>query len=456
MDRSRPGSRWLPWWGSLTSWSRASLFGLVASALLAVGLGLFIPRQVERHMLEAQASSNRQVLNALLRTRTLSSEGGDLKELDRFVSEAIERRDLVRVKLWDRDGTVTYSDDRRLIGRSFPVSERLRAAFGGRVASEVSDLSEPENSMEREIAGRLLEFYIPVEQEGAIVAVWEVYQSLDLFERKLGRVRSAVWVSVGSGLTVLFVFLISAFGTLVATVQARRREAEERSRQLSALNERIHNSHAEQRLLMSRLVSAHEDERRHVVGEIHDGLGQDLHRILFGVRGSLRASPLETRQELRRLEGISESSIRRLRRLLEDLRPPSLEGVGLVPALRTLAERVTREDGLEVEVVQGAGIGSEPRVPVRVAAFRIVQEALRNSVRHAVARHAIVGVTQDDGVLLVSIDDDGHGFAATSVEGLGVWLMRERARALGGSLDISSGARGTSVRATLSLNDYAP
>src|SRR5574341_544974 len=103
------------------------------AGLLAIGLGVFIPKQVERHMLRAQTDSNRQVLEALLGTRTLPLEDPEsgFEELDRVVASAILRGDFVRVKLWSPDGRILYSDDRRLVGRSFPPSDGIQGALAG-------------------------------------------------------------------------------------------------------------------------------------------------------------------------------------------------------------------------------------------------------------------------------------------------------------------------------------
>lgn len=554
------------------------MVGLMAAALLAVGLGVFIPRQVERHMLRAQADSNQQVLEALLASQVLPVEdlASDFEDLDRFVGTAVLRGDFVRVKLWAPDGRILYSDDRRLVGRRFPPSPELVAALAGEVRSELSDLSEPENRIERSLADRLMEFYFPVEQNGRVVAVWEVYQSLDRFEARLGRVRVAVWASVGTGLGVLLVFLVSSFGSLLAAIQQRRRLAEERARDLAALlevsravsesldagylsqatvrviqreggfravalirrgptpsvvetvavsgdracaercvpgaegevpveegdcasfsvrlgsedkgllliacrdaargiseedrtllatageqvrialeNARLYESlqaaRRDERELTRRLVTAHEDERKRIVGEIHDGLGQDLHRVLFGLRGCRSSTPEEAAEELERLEGIVADSVGRLRRLLQDLRPSTLEDVGLAGALRGLAERVRREEDLRVELRGDRLISPEPPLPVRVAVFRIAQEALRNAVRHSGSSRAVVEVARDDGELTLRVSDEGGGMPAERRAGLGLWLMRERAEALGGTLSVRSGAAGTIVTAVIPL-----
>jgi signal transduction histidine kinase len=421
--------------------------GLVAAALLAVGIGVFIPRQVEKHMLQSEMAANTEVLQALLGTATLqTTEGTDRMALDRFVRQSILHGYFVRAKLWDLGGKVLYSDEPRLVGQLFPPGDDLRKAMRGVAQAEISDLSRSENALDQGLGSRLLEFYLPVRSGGLVFAVWEVYQSLHRFDAELGQIRAVVWASVGAGLLVLLVFLVSSFGSLMSTVQRRRREAEQRSRELGTLYDSLKASQGEQRRLTAELVSAHEEERKWVVGEIHDGLGQDLHTILFRLRGSRSGTPEEERDELERAEVQVEQSIVQLRRLLQDLRPSTLEDVGLVASLRGLADRAWQQHGLRVEV-KADGV-TEPPVPVRVAVFRIAQEALRNVVKHTAADQAEVELRRQAGYLTLRVSDLGAGGAASGEgEGLGIWLMRERAEALGGVLQVGSSKRGTTVTA---------
>jgi signal transduction histidine kinase len=205
----------------------------------------------------------------------------------------------------------------------------------------------------------------------------------------------------------------------------------------------LETSQAEQRRLMGRLVSAHEDERSRIVGEVHDGLGQDLHRVLFGVRGCRASPPEGIGEELAGLEKLVEQSSKRLRRLLQDLRPSTLEDVGLTASVRSLIGRIHEESDLRVELV--GTIIPEPPVPVRVAVFRIVQEALRNVAKHSRTNWAQVDLSRDDDQLVVRITDRGPGELSPLSEGLGLWLMKERAEAVGGSLTFDSGPKGTTV-----------
>jgi len=169
--------------------------------------------------------------------------------------------------------------------------------------------------------------------------------------------------------------------------------------------------------------------------------------VLFGLRGCRASPPGEVTEELERLEALVEESSRRLRRLLQDLRPSTLEDVGLAASLRGLADRVG-EDGLDVELRADL---DEPPVDVRIAIFRIVQEALLNVMKHSDSAQALVEIVHDDSAVLVSVADRGAGFPGQEGQGLGLWLMRERAEAVGGTLSVDSGSAGTRVVARIPL-----
>jgi signal transduction histidine kinase len=203
-----------------------------------------------------------------------------------------------------------------------------------------------------------------------------------------------------------------------------------------------------------RLVTAREEERRRLRRDLHDGLGAQLAGLTVqaGVLRSLigkdpaAADDLaaELRTELR-------TAIADVRRLVHGLRPPALDELGLAGALQRLAERMGT-DGAALRIdVHADGLPSLPAA-VEVAAYRIVQEALTNAVRHARARTCTVSVTVDGDHLAVTVTDDGAGMPADLVPGVGLSSMRERATETGGTLAVGPGeAGGTRVAARLPL-----
>lgn len=223
------------------------------------------------------------------------------------------------------------------------------------------------------------------------------------------------------------------------------------STQRAKLYDDLETSRSRLREVMKQLVTAQEHERQRIVGDIHDGLGQDLHRVLFGVRGCLEADSGEVDAELRELEELVSNSSAKLRRLLQELHPSVIDDIGLAASLRSLVERLRTEYGLRVEFHYG-GFDELPG-STRIAVFRIAQEALANVVKHAGTLDARLSVTSDEREVELVVHDSGSGISVERGEGLGLWLMRERAESLGGSFEVSSDSGGTRVRARIPLEE---
>ncbi len=207
-----------------------------------------------------------------------------------------------------------------------------------------------------------------------------------------------------------------------------------------------------------RLVTAREEERRRIRRDLHDGLGPSLAAIVLklnavsGLVGDERAGRL-----LQQLRRETRDAIDDIRRLVDDLRPPALDEVGLVDALRQRAAMLTRAGSagpsFEVE-----GPSPAPSLPAaaEVAAYRIATEAMANALRHSGATACLVTVGVN-GALELTVSDDGSRPWDLTRAGVGWASMRERAAELGGSCTVArrSGG-GTVVKAVLPLAMPAP
>ncbi|HWP94935.1 MAG TPA: sensor histidine kinase, partial [Gammaproteobacteria bacterium] len=216
------------------------------------------------------------------------------------------------------------------------------------------------------------------------------------------------------------------------------------------------------RTLARRLVEAEVASQRQLARELHDRIGQNLAALNINLN-ILRGRLVElTRDDaiLSRLDDsltLNAETIARVRDLLAELRPPVLEDYGLIAALRAFAERFTTRTGIEV-TVEGRELVPRPSPAVEAALYRIAQEALTNTAKHARARSARVSVDYLP-VLRLTISDDGIGFAAHAMEAgtgahWGLRNMRERALAVGGELAIES-APGAGTRVTVTLKEAA-
>ncbi|WP_173124157.1 histidine kinase [Kibdelosporangium persicum] len=203
------------------------------------------------------------------------------------------------------------------------------------------------------------------------------------------------------------------------------------------------------------VVQAREEERRRLLHDLHDGVGPTLAAISLGLHACRKAiGQASTQGELLgTLQEELDGAINEIRRLAHGLRPPELDRIGLVGAIRAYAKAIsTRADERGVTIRLDVPI-SMPRLPatVDVAAYRIVSEALTNVTRHAAARSCAVRLWVDDD-LHIEVVDDGIGLPEQPPSGVGLWSMRERATELGGDCVVSAAnGGGTKVRATLPL-----
>jgi signal transduction histidine kinase len=199
-----------------------------------------------------------------------------------------------------------------------------------------------------------------------------------------------------------------------------------------------------------RLIAAREEERLRLRRDLHDGLGPTLAALVFKIgliRDSVRDDPARSDRLLHELGGETKNAIADIRSLVYALRPPALDELGLVGALREQAALLGESTGLEIAV-------ASPHLPelppaVEVAAYRIVTEALTNVARHAQASRCDVELDLRDG-LEIDVYDDGIGFAESARPGVGLRSMRERADELGGSFTAGKCApHGTRIQVRL-------
>lgn len=191
--------------------------------------------------------------------------------------------------------------------------------------------------------------------------------------------------------------------------------------------------------LSRRLFTAHEEERRRIARELHDGVNQEL--ALFAMQ--LDQAQHDALAERARTLATD------LHRLSHELHPAILDQLGLVPALQQFGHELGQGRAIDVEVRSSSWPSTVP-LPVAVALYRVAQEALQNVVRHSGARHALVDLRATDAALLMTIADAGVGF--TGGDGrparIGLAGMRERLQSVGGTLAVESAPeQGTTIMA---------
>ncbi len=201
-------------------------------------------------------------------------------------------------------------------------------------------------------------------------------------------------------------------------------------------------------------IAAVEEERRRLRRELHDGLGPRLSGVAFtsdAARNLIRTDPTAAEAMVSQLRADTVVAIEEIRRMVHAMRPPALDELGLVPALRQQAVSLRNRDGAPVAVEVSAPV-ELPHLPaaVEVAAYRIVTEALTNVARHSASSTASVLIEPAAGALRLEVTDQGN-HPGVWRPGVGMASMRERATELGGELEAGPCPSGGRVWALLPL-----
>ncbi|QJR11159.1 hypothetical protein DSM104443_02231 [Usitatibacter rugosus] len=218
----------------------------------------------------------------------------------------------------------------------------------------------------------------------------------------------------------------------------------ETTERMSALVE-LEVAHERQRNLSSRLLSAQEDERRRIAGELHDDIGQSLTALKITLHRLAARTPVEARPLIDEGLRVTDDTLERLRLLIHDLRPPQLDALGLVDALGWLVERQRDATGTDIRFSFSGVEEHRPPPDIEVACFRVAQEGLSNATQHAKASMILVKLAYEDPLLKLVIQDDGAGFdeaagrrSAIQSGSLGLVGMEERARLVGGRVRLTT------------------
>lgn len=210
----------------------------------------------------------------------------------------------------------------------------------------------------------------------------------------------------------------------------------------------------ELRFLSRRLLTVQEDERRRISRELHDVIAQTLAGInvrLAVLRSQTSANAKDFHDKIRVTERLVEQSVEIVHRFASSLRPPVLDDLGLIPALRSCLKAFTARTGVPAHLTAFADVESLD-TPARTALFRIAQEALTNITRHSRASRVRMDLRTAKGSVRMKIIDDGRGFSAKGSsrandgKRLGLLGMRERAEMVGGSFRVESAeGKGTTL-----------
>ncbi|OGO21319.1 MAG: hypothetical protein A2Y54_04540 [Chloroflexi bacterium RBG_16_51_16] len=230
-----------------------SIVAFLVLLLVAIGLAAGLEDQLRRDALWAIAeNAANQVNNSLNPSIHLSDlavplSGKRYDSINELIHKTLLSSNIVRIKVWNQEGLIIYSDDPTVMGQTFEISNELQDALNGRMSTDISELEKEENITERDQFTRLFEVYVPLQPDGLteVKGAYEVYYDLNQLEPRLARIRRAVWGGVGIGFLFLyfslFFLLLHPSRELIRRNQENKRllVAERDQRQLSETLERV-------------------------------------------------------------------------------------------------------------------------------------------------------------------------------------------------------------------------
>jgi signal transduction histidine kinase len=409
----------------VTQFMLASLGALILFGVI----GLVAQRRIgineeTRDVSERATLVARGFVAPLLTEQALIPGTPDARRLDRIVRSSVIDKEIVRIKIWKSDGTIVYSDAASLIGRRYPLDEDDQAVFRtGETVADLSDLSKPENELERSF-GRLLQVYLPVSTTGGQTLLFEMYQRYDGIVEGSHR----LWVLFALPLLLSIALLWLAQAPLAWSL-ARRLRSGQRERER----------------LLRRAIETSNLERRRIAADLHDGVVQHLAGTAYSLAAAAETSRNvatdETQEAL--TEGITNVRhvIRQLRSLIVEIHPPNLRSEGLRAAITDLTAQLgTRGIKVTLEIDSDVAIGQD----AEELCFRAAQEGIRNVIAHSEATEVTVRFTQEGTNAVLTVEDNGCGFdpsgrAIAAKDGhVGLSLLGELANDMGGVLHIRS------------------
>jgi signal transduction histidine kinase len=376
------------------------VFGQVIAGALAVLVAVAVVGVVaSRRLAEAQAVNDAArttdlfadaVVQPALTEALLSRDAAAIAAMDQAVRPHLAGWGVVRVKIWDPQGRIVYSDAPALIGQSYTLGQDdLDVLEHPQTRADISDLRARENRLERG-RGKLLQVYRPIWTPSGRPLLFETYAPYDTVTARTHQ----LWKGFG-GVTLTSLLLLVV---LLLPILWR-------------LLDRLKRAQAQREALLQRAVDASTEERRRIAGALHDGVVQDLAATSFRVSGAAeRADAMgqsRLAEDLRAAAGTVRTSIGGLRSLLVEIYPPSLATAGLEAALTDLASSL-RSRGISVTLQLAPQSGLDPAGERLV--FRVAQECLNNIARHASAANVHLMLEQAPGAAVLEIIDDGVGF----------------------------------------------
>jgi Signal transduction histidine kinase len=457
--------------GAVLGLSLSMQFMAAAAVVLCVSmavLGSWVNHQITRSVLATSGSAAVGFLQAFV--EPILRELDTLEELPPQVHKKLDAlfaegepilTSFVTLKLWRADGTVLYvNKPKSLIGKQFTSTDVARAA-SGKVVAEFEDMKSEESAHEQSLGLSLIEVYVPLrDASGSIIAVGEVYENATVLDQQLDASAFRTWIFVCFTTAVMLAFLYLIVRRGNQLIERQRSALQQRFQETIALARTNQHLRVEADKARLNANAANEELISRIGLDLHDGPIQLLSLLILRLGSLRRKVDADDETYVGSIQKLTASVIQELRELSAGLVLPEIREIGLEEAIRHAAERHENLTGTTV----GINLGPlPPDVPdaLKICIYRVIQESLNNSFKHAAGKGQRLCAREDQGKILLAIADAGQGSREAVREDLlgtklGMYGIRNRVATFGGELTFRSGPDGATVSVVLPIHAHAP
>ena len=453
---------------ALWTWTRnqtmAAQFALASAPLVlafALLAGTFTAEMAGRILVEQRAGSTALLLHNLIQPniRALMSPSADTRtaaqrQLSQVLANPVNSKRFPYLEVWRPDGTLLYSRNEWLIGRSYPLPAPASRAFGGDVVADYTDLLAGEHR-DRDIRRSYLEIYSPVRlgESGEVVAVAEIHEDRTILGDEIAR------LGLFSHLVVLFLSLVMLTLLSLVVRAGGRTIAEQRAQLIEAVRRaeerelEINELHRRQMLAAQDLAAMNERIARSIGADLHDGPAQTISYAVLSLHQVRNATRKAEREALvSRIEAHLVEALGQIRATARTLVLPEVERLSLTEVVRAAVHQHETKTGTSVALTLDA-IDLPFPAAVNICVFRFLQEGLHKAFLLAGGWGQRVGVTLGARPRRIFVAEAGGAprREETPREGFGLHGLRYRIESVGGQMNFET-LPGRGSRLTLLLD----
>lgn len=452
----RPGRGW----ADLSLASQFALAGGLVILLAALAVGFWVSRRIEDGVVRNTANATALYMDSFI--APLIQELADAPDLSPADAAALAHllhdtplgQRVVSFKIWVKGARIVAASDPEVVGKTFPGSEDIRAAWKGQVIASFDKLDEDENLGEQALGLPLLQIYVPIRAKGSgtIIAIAEFYEIASQLKSDLIKARMTSWLAV--------LLVLSAIGgSLFAIVLRGSRLIDRQLVDLSQMAARNVTLRLRVQSAAARFAQLNDQALRRIGADLHDGPAQLMGFAALRLDALRReATSPRAQSEIDAIEKAVREAIQEIRTISRGVSLPDIDRKPLLEVLQGLVDAHAARTHSEVRLSAAIDPGRDLPMAVKICAGRVVQEGLTNAWRHAGGQGQAVLVAEEDLILTIEVCDTGPGLAqdaeAEAGYGLGLAGLAGRVESLGGVLTLgprADGQSGSVLRMVLDL-----